>query len=253
MIRALTLLALVACGSKNNTDYPTSSSRDDVRFEHLTKNVWMHTTTKEVEGYGPVPTNGLLVIKGDHSVLVDSAWTNTQTRTVMDFAKEELGKPVEAGVFTHAHEDKMGGVGALRELDIPTYALSTSNEMALSRHLVKAQHDLVLDEDAISEQIDGIEVFYPGGGHTIDNLVVSVPGEGVLFGGCLVRPGDATDLGNTADAELGNWPAAVRAVQQRYGNAKIVIPSHGAPGGQDLLSHTLTLATPDREVADSEM
>ena len=39
-----------------------------------------------------------------------------------------------------------------------------------------------------------------------------------------------------------HWGAAVRAVQRRYPEARVVAPSHGDPGGVALLSHTVELA-----------
>ena len=56
--------------------------------------------------------------------------------------------------------------------------------------------------------------FYPGPGHTTDNIVISFPG--VLYGGCLIKSMEAKDLGFTGDAKLDAWPEAVRRVSQRY-------------------------------------
>ena len=64
----------------------------------------------------------------------------------------------------------------------------------------------------------------------------------MLFGGCLIRPGDATDMGNTADGDVDHWAQAVRNVAEAFPDAEIVIPSHGPKGGRDLLDHTIDLA-----------
>ena len=88
----------------------------------------------------------------------------------------------------------------------------------------------------------GIEVFYPGAGHTPDNVVVAVPRAGILFGGCLIRPAGAQNLGNTTDADVAAWADSVRAAAARYPAARLVVPSHGVPGGRGLLDHTIALA-----------
>lgn len=85
-------------------------------------------------------------------------------------------------------------------------------------------------------------VYHPGAGHTRDNIVVYFPPAKVLFGGCLIRPGDASSLGNTADGDVANWASAVRNVASAFPEAEIIIPSHGAMGGRELLDHTIALA-----------
>jgi len=89
--------------------------------------------------------------------------------------------------------------------------------------------------------IGSVEVFFPGAGHTQDNLVVWVPQHRTLFGGCIVKNAHDRTLGNTADADLREWPASLRRLQTRYGQASLVVPGHGEPGGPELLQHTLDL------------
>lgn len=88
----------------------------------------------------------------------------------------------------------------------------------------------------------GLKDFYPGPGHTRDNIVIYYAPAKVLFGGCLIRPGGATDLGNTADGDVANWADAAREVAAEFPDAEIVIPSHGPPGGRELLDHAIALA-----------
>ena len=90
-------------------------------------------------------------------------------------------------------------------------------------------------------RVGGVEVFYPGAGHARDNVMVWLPQSGVLFGGCAVRAAGTTALGNVADADLTSWPVAIRRAIERYGEANVVVPGLGEPGGADLLRHTLTL------------
>ena len=72
-----------------------------------------------------------------------------------------------------------------------------------------------------------------------DNVVVWIPSAQLLFGTCAVRSPVFPGKGNTADANLTNWPEAIRRVKSRYREAAIVVPGHGPPGGVELLSHTI--------------
>jgi glyoxylase-like metal-dependent hydrolase (beta-lactamase superfamily II) len=83
--------------------------------------------------------------------------------------------------------------------------------------------------------------FYPGEGHTRDNIVVWFPARRVLFGGCVVKSIEAGGLGNVNDANLESWPATIGKVMARYPNAKYVIPGHQRWSGRDALRHTLAL------------
>ena len=86
-----------------------------------------------------------------------------------------------------------------------------------------------------------IEVFYPGPGHSVDNVVVYFKKRRILFGGCLVKPLSSRNLGNLADANVDEWPASIKRVQEKYPQCRIVIPGHGDYGDIKLLQHTIDL------------
>lgn len=252
-MRALLIVLLAAaCGGGTDGSLESASPADaflpPVTLTPLAEGVWMHTSHEEVPPWGPIRSNGLVVETEGAVWLVDTAWSDEQTAEVLALAEAETGRPVSHAVFTHAHQDKMGGVGTLRTRGVETYALAMSNDLAPGRGLMPAEHDAVLDEDGAVElplgaRVEGIVVYHPGPAHTLDNLVVGVPRAGVLFGGCLVRPGGARDLGNTADGDVADWADAAQAVVGRFPDATIIVPSHGEPGGRALLDHTVTLAT----------
>lgn len=86
-----------------------------------------------------------------------------------------------------------------------------------------------------------VETFYPGKGHTGDNIVVWLPQYNILAGGCLVKSADAKDLGNVADAYVNEWSTSIENVLKRYRNINLVVPGHGEVGDRGLLLHTLDL------------
>lgn len=204
----------------------------------------MHTSYKNVEPWGLVFTNGLVIERDDHSVLIDIAWNNRQTIQIIEWAKSELNKPIRASIHTHAHADKMGGISALHDEGIDTSANRMSNKLAPTRDLQPAKHEL--DLAFIGDQVswEGLTVLYPGGGHTRDNIVIYDPASQIIFGGCLIRPGNSRSLGYTGHADIEHWSQAAQNVATAFPQAEMVIPSHGKPGGRDVLTNTIEIAKP---------
>ncbi len=235
------LWTVSACAQAPDTIRPERST-NTVEFRQLADNVWLHTSYRDLPEWGPVPSNGLVVVTPRQVLLVDTAWDDDQTAKVLAWAQTTLGRPVTHAVFTHAHDDKMGGVGLTIERGIETYAHELSNGIAPIKGLVPAENNLEFDNRNVADPVAGIEIFYPGPGHTADNVVVYIVEHSILFGGCLIRPKGAKTLGNTADSDIANWSDAVENVASRYPDASLVIPSHGLPGDHGLLSATIELA-----------
>jgi glyoxylase-like metal-dependent hydrolase (beta-lactamase superfamily II) len=223
-------------------------------LEKIADNVWVHKSYRVVEPWGMVLSQGMVVKTGAGVILVDTAWDDADTEKLLDLIGSEVGAPPNVAIVTHAHNDKMGGVAALHRAGVETYAHHLSNEDAPSRGLSPAKSEMfrsgdfeVLelggpDTEAGAAGPDGVSVFYPGPGHTRDNIVVYYAPAKVLFGGCLIRPSASHNLGNTADGDISHWGEATRSAAERFPEAEIVIPSHGAAGGRELLDHTMALA-----------
>lgn len=233
LARLAALSALLSCA--------TTEPLPPATLTPLAPDVWLHASYRDVLGYGRVFSHGLAIRSGHGVLLVDTAWTDPDTERVLELVRGEVGADVREVVVTHAHADKMGGMRAIRAAGVRSWAHPLTNEHAPARGLLPAS-DALFADGANAQQVGGVEVFFPGAGHARDNLVVYFAPARVLFGGCLVRPGDATDLGNTADGDVANWAAAVRAVRARFPEARVVVPSHGPPGGPELLDHTIALA-----------
>jgi len=214
---------------------------DTVWFGQLTANVWIFTTTKILDGdTGYYPANGAIVVQGSESLIIDAGWLPNQAAVVLDTWKSTGKPPITKALATHFHGDRTLGIPALKERGIPvfgnplTIGLAQDNGLPSPRPL----HDV----EKHPVQMGSVEVFYPGAGHTIDNIVVSVPGDDLLFGGCLVKSVTSNGLGNVADSDIPAWPATMRTLLSKYGTPRYVIPGHGTIAG-DPLAHTLELAT----------
>ena len=204
----------------------------------VSPNVWIHTTTHILDGVGYYPANGAIVVHGNESLLIDTAWNDADANTILD-AWDRFGRvPITRAIATHFHYDRVGGIGAVSKRGIPVFANPLTIGLALDAGLPvpRPLHQL----EKHKQQLGGIEAFYPGAGHTIDNIVAWIPEDRVLFGGCLVKATTAPDLGNIADADVSAYPKTLRRLIHAY-QPRHVIPGHGTVAG-DSLGHTLALA-----------
>lgn len=216
---------------------------NDMEYVELTKindKIWVHTTYVDYNGYR-TPSNGVVAVTSKGLVLVDTPWNNPQTKQLIGLAKDTFGKDFSLAIVTHAHEDRIGGIDALLENKIKT--VSTGLTADLAEKAGYKRPDIGIDADVKKFKAGDmeLEVFYPGEGHTADNITVWFPEEKVLFGGCLVKSAASKNIGNTSDANVEQWPHSVNNVLSRYKDAEVVIPGHGAWGDTSLLKHTLEL------------
>ena len=256
----LCLILLTQYGCKSGSVFHTEESRTavgppvELQLEEIGSGVWVHSTYRTVPGFGRVLSNGIVVASGDDAILIDTGWSrdsDAATEGIIEEAREVSGARVGHTVFSHYHDDSVAGINALRQGNIVSYATSlTADSMAAHGW---GRPDLLLDmEDGVNTWTlpfgdHHIEVFYPGPGHTVDNVVVYVPHARILYGGCLIRPGTSKSLGNMADADIKRWAESVALVRERYGDrVDIVVPSHGQPMGPELLDHTIKLVEANR-------
>lgn len=236
-LAAFSVVLLTACASKQ-TVAPSmpEPSVPPPTLERVAPDVWMHTSWSRVEPWGLVLSHGLVVRGPEGVTLIDTAWSEEETAMLLSLIEKEVGAPVDTVIVTHAHGDKMGGMKTVNQRVRRSLALKLTNDDAPARGLVPAHETVGADET-----VGSVQVFYPGPGHTRDNIVVYHPASKVLFGGCLIRPGGSSNLGNTGDADVAQWANSVAAVRSRFPDAQIVIPSHGDAGGRELLDHTIDL------------
>ena len=219
----------------------------DVAFREIAPGIWQHTTYLDLPGIGPVPSNGLLVVDGEETLLVDTAWTDAQTAQVLAWADGVLGKPVRAAIVTHAHKDKMGGIAALHQADIATFAHPMTNADAPANGFEPARHTLDFAGNgfltgAQAENFSPLVIFYPGGAHTRDNITVGIPAAGLAFGGCMIKGSDAETLGNLADADIDAYARSARNFASAFPDVPIIAMSHSQPEGREAIAHTIELA-----------
>jgi metallo-beta-lactamase class B len=242
-LRLAWMLLLAGCtGERASAPPPANAPTSDdphVSFEALTPGVWLHRSVKYLPEYGEVPSNGLVVKTASGALIVDTAWTPAQTAEVLDWAAAHVG-PVRAALVTHWHDDRSGGLPEVHRRGIASYGSGRTAEQARAHGapIASQRFDDTLDLSSLG--VAG-EAYFPGAGHSLDNVVVWLADSKLLFGGCLVKSTQAQGLGNTADGDVQAWPRAIAELEARYPSAAIVVPGHGAAGGPDLLAHTREL------------
>ncbi|MBN2000299.1 MBL fold metallo-hydrolase [candidate division KSB1 bacterium] len=213
----------------------------------------------------PWPANSLLAELGDSTwLLVDTPWTNQASEKLYDWISER--GELKAVINTHHHRDNLGGNGFFIAKSVSVYGSDLTVEL-LKKHIKEGDPTLENDSERYESYFkvfretplvppnfsfplkEGLwldfgrkaEIYFPGAGHTADNVVVYLPDRRILFGGCLVRAAGSTTLGYTGAADLAAWPGSLRKLLERYPECQTVIPGHGQPGDKLLFEHTLHL------------
>lgn len=227
----LPFLSLLAC----------MRAEEKLEIKLLAPDVWLHTSWQTVATWGLVPSNGLIVREGDQVVVIDTAWGAAPSRELLAWIDRELKRPVVRLIVTHFHDDRLGGWEVFAERGVRIVA----SEQTLALAGVKPTPAFDLYRLAPGEKIASgrLEILYPGPAHAPDNVVVWLPGERILAGGCAVRSAVSAGLGNLSHASIAEWAASIARVQAAYPDARVVLPGHGDAGGAELLRHTRELAT----------
>jgi metallo-beta-lactamase class B len=240
-LRLVLLLLFLPSWLLANPPAGTKPAALHLRVRRIAPDVFVHTSYHRYPGNPtPVPSNGLIVSTKTGALLIDTAWDPDQTLELLRWVADSLHQHVRLAVVTHAHEDRLGGLAVLQANHIKVYSTPLTAQRS-ARLPFGTPTPAIKPYTVIRAGRTRLELFYPGPGHAPDNIVAWLPQQRVLFGGCLVKGADATTLGNIDEADLKQWPVAVRSVRDRYPKAAVVIPGHGQWGSADLLDHTLEL------------
>ncbi len=209
-----------------------------VWLSRLAPGLWLHTTTAVIGQGVYFPANGLVLERDDGSLLIDTGYLPEHADALLRWSQKSLRSPIKQAVATHFHRDRTGGIPALQAAGIPTVAHPLTVELARSHGMAVPTGIADFPRDAARLSRD-CELFFPGAGHTRDNIVVWLPRQRILFGGCLLVS-DERGSRHLGDAIVSDWGSTVRNVKVRYRSAKSVVPGHGTITG-DPIARTLEL------------
>ncbi|WP_167884253.1 subclass B1 metallo-beta-lactamase [Leptospira idonii] len=203
------------------------------------ENVFLHRSVGSALGQ-LFSANGLVVVTGKGILIIDTPWTEEQTSFLIRETYKRFQKKISFVIATHGHGDRIAGIRIFKENNIPVLSTSLTAAEAVKNGFMRPDPKLDLDPRLSLGKV-GIEVYYPGHGHTKDNIIVWLPHIQLLYGGCFVKSLESSHLGYIGEADLTKWNISLKSVKQRYPDAKIVIPGHGEPGGANLIDHSLFL------------
>ena len=211
----------------------------DLEIIPLSNHTYIHRSLLATQSFGKVPCNGLIYHRNGEAFIADTPAHDTLSQLLINWLEDSQGLAVKGVIATHFHDDCLGGLTSFHEQNIPSYASELTRLLAEKDTLPLPQQTF---EQVLSLTIGGqsVECNYLGPGHTEDNVVVWIPEDQVLFGGCLVKSVGA-GKGNLADANVPAWPQTVTRVQKTYPTAIHVVPGHGKAGGKELLEFTIAL------------
>ena len=214
-----------------------------LRVRPVAPDVFISTVYSQLPGSPkPVATNGLLVRTSKGILLIDTAWDPDQTHQLLQWVADSLHERVRLAIITQAATAPPGGLAVLRGQHIRVYSSPATAARWHQQYPQQLAPTAALKPyTLIRAGRTRLELFFPGPGQAPDNVVAWLPRHRVLFGGELVREQKATSLGNTPEANLKQWPVALRTMHRRYAKARVVVPAHGASGDLKLLTHTQNL------------
>ncbi|MEO0468498.1 MAG: subclass B1 metallo-beta-lactamase [Bacteroidota bacterium] len=212
---------------------------EDLSLVKLNERTYIHVSKLQTKSFGKVACNGLLYVVDGQAMLFDTPADEPQTKLLLGWIETNLEASLTAVVATHFHVDCLGGLESVHQAGIPSFGFRKTIRLATKREARQPQQSFGKQK---IWQLGGreIEVRHFGPGHTVDNVVVWLKQEQILFGGCLIKAKGA-GKGNLADAKPKKWSATVRKVRSAYSGAQTVIPGHGQHGDLELLNFTIDL------------
>ncbi|MGI9547429.1 MAG: subclass B1 metallo-beta-lactamase [Flavobacteriaceae bacterium] len=224
---------------EDQTSYVYQSTSLSIR--KITEHSYIHTSYLDLGKSGKFPCNGLIVLDGGEAIVLDTPANHTATLELINWLLKSENADIKAVIVNHHHDDCLGGLDVFHQKQIPSYAHNLTIDLAAKKMnpIPKNGFENSLELHAGDQKV--ITAYY-GSAHTIDNVVCYLPGEELLFGGCMVKSLEASK-GNVEDADIKEWPLTIGKIAGEYPSLKLVVPGHGKAGGTELLDYTIALFT----------
>jgi metallo-beta-lactamase class B len=211
-----------------------------LKISNLTGDFYSYTTYNTYKG-NQVPANGMYLVTNNGVVMFDTPWDTTQFQPLLDSIKLKHKKSVVMCFATHWHSDKTAGLKYYRQQGIKTYTTVLTDELSKKNH--KKRTEFLMTKDTVFNVGQySFETYYPGEGHTADNIVIWFNKEKILYAGCLIKGVDAKNLGYLGDGNLTEYELTLKRVQTKFRKPKFIIISHSDWNNINSLKHSIMLA-----------
>lgn len=209
-------------------------------IRHLTGAFYIYTTYSTYKGE-PVPAHGMYLVTDKGVAMFDTPWDSTQFQPLLDSIEQKHQQKVIFCIATHWHSDRTAGLEYYRQQGIKTYTTRLTDEFSRKNNHKRAEY--LVEKDTVFRvgQYD-FETYYPGEGHTADNIVIWFENERILYGGCLIKGADAENLGYLGDANEKAYASTLQRVKQKFPRPGFIIVSHSDWNNINSLDHSIQLA-----------
>ncbi len=212
-----------------------------LKIAHLTGNFYIYTTFNTYQG-NKTPANGMYLLTTNGVVLFDTPWDTTQFQPLLDSIVLKHKKNVTLCIATHWHNDRTAGLEYYKKRGIATYTTQQTDQLSKKNGEKRAEY-LVEKDTVFNVAQYSFETYFPGQGHTEDNIVIWFKKEKILYGGCLIKGAEAENLGYLGDGNVLEYETTLKNVQKKYPNPKFIIVSHHNWNNINSLKHSINLAT----------
>ena len=216
------------------------AEKSRLKISHLTGDFYIYTTYNTYEG-SQLPANGMYLLTNNGVLLFDTPWDTTQFQPLLDSIKLKHNKSVTLCIASHWHGDRTEGLEYYKQKGIKTYTTLLTDELSKKNHKKRAEFLMAKDTVFNTDQYS-FETYYPGEGHTADNIIIWFRKEKILYGGCLIKGADAENLGYLGDANMAAYESTLKKVQKKCPDPKFIIISHSDWNNINSLKHSIKLA-----------
>lgn len=233
-----TILAIIAIFSLTNVFGQAEQAK--LKISHLTDDFFIYTTYNTYEG-NQIPAHGMYLLTDSGVVLFDTPWDTTQFQPLLDTIKFKHNKNVVLCIATHWHSDRTEGLEYYKRQGIKTYTTLLTDKLSAANNKKRAEFLMTKDTVFTIGQYS-FEIYYPGEGHTRDNIIAWFKKEKILYGGCLIKGAEAENLGFLGDANVSEYATTLKRVKKRCPDPKFIIVSHHNWTNVNSLKHSIKLA-----------
>lgn len=211
-----------------------------LKITHLTGDFFVYTTYNTYQE-SKVPANGMYVVTEKGVVMFDTPWDTTQFQPLLDSIQLKHNKRVLMCFATHWHSDKTAGLEYYTQQKIKTYTTVLTDELSKKNNKKRAEF-LMANDTVFNIGQYTFETYYPGQGHTEDNIVIWFKNEKILYGGCLIKGADDENLGYLDDGNVTAYASTLKKVKKKCRKPLFIIVAHSDWKNTNSLNHSIKMA-----------
>lgn len=237
---ALRFITLIPVILLLNQTLLAQQNEPKLKIEQLSGNFYCYTTYNNYEN-SRLPAIGMYLLTDTGVILFDTPWDTTQFQPLLDSIQNRHQQKVALCIATHWHSDRTEGLEYYQQQGIRTYTTVLTDSLSNANGKKRAAF-LISRDTSFRLGTTSFETYYPGEGHTKDNIVVWFKKERILYGGCLIKGVDAENLGYLGDANVNEYAATLLRVKKKYPNPRFIVVSHSDSRSAKALMHSIQLA-----------